>query len=142
VAMEWPRKSRPAQQADQASGPQQSMIDVRELMATLSDAELLQQMPISMGSPSICHKPFSNIADAIHIHRNLALLLQGLAHPGAAASCFPSSPLPLAVDDGGHCAKRSASAEERRGLTAYAAGSGSVQRRRRTRFRLRHRMAH
>jgi ubiquinone/menaquinone biosynthesis C-methylase UbiE len=80
VAIEWLRKTRPAKQAQQASGPRQSMIDVRELMATLSDAELLQAADAYFKGLSIdseqCHKPFSNIADAIHIHRNLALVLQ------------------------------------------------------------------
>lgn len=75
--MEWPRKSRSAQQP---SAPRPSVIDVRELLATLSDAELLQSADAYFNGFTIdseqCHKPFSNIADAIHIHRNLALLLQ------------------------------------------------------------------
>lgn len=56
------------------------MIDVRELMATLTDAQLLQAADDYFRGLTVdseqCHKPCSNIADAIHIHRNLALVLQ------------------------------------------------------------------
>jgi ubiquinone/menaquinone biosynthesis C-methylase UbiE len=80
VAMEWPLRIRPARQVELPSGSQQPMIDVRELMARLSDTELLQAADAYFKGLSIdseqCHKPFSNIADAIHIHRNLALVLQ------------------------------------------------------------------
>jgi 2-polyprenyl-3-methyl-5-hydroxy-6-metoxy-1,4-benzoquinol methylase len=55
-------------------------IDVKELMGQLSDAELLQAADAYFASLDIgseqCHKPFSNVADAIHITRSVSLLLQ------------------------------------------------------------------
>jgi SAM-dependent methyltransferase len=56
------------------------MIDVRELARTLTDAELLEAADAYFAGLDVdseqCHKPFSNIGDAVHLHRNLSLVLQ------------------------------------------------------------------
>ncbi|MDP2368656.1 class I SAM-dependent methyltransferase [Rhodoferax sp.] len=55
-------------------------IDVKQLIAKLGDDELLQAADAYFAGLGVdseqCHKPFSNVADAIHITRNLSLLLQ------------------------------------------------------------------
>lgn len=55
-------------------------IDVQELIRTLSDDDLLAAADAYFSGltpdSEQCHKPFSNAPDAVHIHRNLALLLQ------------------------------------------------------------------
>jgi SAM-dependent methyltransferase len=55
-------------------------IDVQALIRTLSDADLLAAADAYFTGltpdSEQCHKPFSNPADAVHLHRNLALLLQ------------------------------------------------------------------
>lgn len=57
-----------------------ALIDVKDLMKRLSDAELLTAADAYFAGLNVnseqCHKPFSNVADAIHITRNLSLLLQ------------------------------------------------------------------
>jgi SAM-dependent methyltransferase len=59
-----------------ATGP----IDVQELIRTLSDEDLLAAADAYFAGltpdSEQCRKPFSNPADAVHLHRNLALLLQ------------------------------------------------------------------
>ena len=59
-----------------ATGP----IDVQALIRTLSDEDLLAAADAYFTGltpdSEQCHKPFSNPADAVHLHRNLALLLQ------------------------------------------------------------------
>lgn len=64
------------------------LIDVRELITRLSDAELLEAADgyfsqLTLDSEQ-CHKPFSNPGDAVHITRHLSLLLQ-------AAELFPGA---------------------------------------------------
>jgi ubiquinone/menaquinone biosynthesis C-methylase UbiE len=59
---------------------QTNRIDVRKLIAEMSDGELLEAADayfagLTVGSAQ-CLKPFSNVGDAIHITRNLSLLLQ------------------------------------------------------------------
>jgi ubiquinone/menaquinone biosynthesis C-methylase UbiE len=53
---------------------------VRELIQRLSQEELLQAADNYFSALTLeseqCYKPFSNIADAVHLHRNLALLLE------------------------------------------------------------------
>ena len=60
--------------------PDDALIDVRDLIGRLSSDDLLASADAYFAGLTIdseqCHKPFSNIADAIHIHRNLGLLLQ------------------------------------------------------------------
>jgi SAM-dependent methyltransferase len=55
-------------------------IDVKQLIAELDDSELLAAADGYFHGLDIdseqCHKPFSNVADAIHITRNLSLLFQ------------------------------------------------------------------
>ncbi len=55
-------------------------IDVRQLIGQLSDAELLEAADGYFSSLTVeseqCYKPFSNASDAVHITRNLSLLLQ------------------------------------------------------------------
>lgn len=55
-------------------------IDVKQLIAQLGDDELLLAADAYFAGLVVdseqCHKPFSNVADAIHITRNLSLLLQ------------------------------------------------------------------
>jgi len=57
-----------------------SKINVKQLIAELQDGELLAAADGYFDSLDIdseqCHKPFSNVADAVHITRNLSLLLQ------------------------------------------------------------------
>lgn len=64
----------------ESSRQRPSLIDVKVLMAQLSDAELLQAADSYFAGLDVdseqCHKPFSNVADAIHITRNVSLLLQ------------------------------------------------------------------
>ena len=56
------------------------LIDVKQLMRELSDAELLKAADAYFSQLTTdseqCHKPFSNAGDAIHITRHLSLLLQ------------------------------------------------------------------
>ena len=56
------------------------LIDVKQLMLQLSDAELLEAADAYFSQLTTdseqCHKPFSNPGDAIHITRHLSLLLQ------------------------------------------------------------------
>jgi ubiquinone/menaquinone biosynthesis C-methylase UbiE len=59
---------------------QTNRIDVKRLIAEMPDAELLEAADayfagLTVGSEQ-CLKPFSNVGDAIHITRNLSLLLQ------------------------------------------------------------------
>jgi SAM-dependent methyltransferase len=55
-------------------------IDVQALIRTLSDEDLLAAADAYFTGltpdSEQCHKPFSNPDDAVHLHRNLALLLQ------------------------------------------------------------------
>jgi ubiquinone/menaquinone biosynthesis C-methylase UbiE len=68
--------------------PPRAPIDVRELIAGMSEEEIRVAADGYFSGLSVdseqCHKPFSNVADAIHIHRNLALLLE-------AAELFPGA---------------------------------------------------
>ena len=61
-------------------GGRQKNIDVKRLIEQLDDAELLAAADAYFAgldaSSEQCYKPFSNVADAIHITRNLSLLLQ------------------------------------------------------------------
>jgi 2-polyprenyl-3-methyl-5-hydroxy-6-metoxy-1,4-benzoquinol methylase len=56
------------------------LIDVKQLIKQLSDADLLEAADGYFAGLDVnseqCHKPFSNVGDAIHITRNLSLLLQ------------------------------------------------------------------
>lgn len=55
-------------------------IDVRDLIATLTDAELLSTADAYFASMNLgseqCYKPFSNPADAVYLTRHLGLILQ------------------------------------------------------------------
>lgn len=59
---------------------QPGKIDVKQLINQLSDADLMAAADTYFSGFDVnseqCHKPFSNVADAIHITRNLSLLLQ------------------------------------------------------------------
>lgn len=63
-------------------------INVEDLMGQLSDVDLLQAADayfarLNVGSEQ-CRNPLSNVADAIHITRNVSLLLQAVdVFPGA-----------------------------------------------------------
>lgn len=63
-----------------AGGAEQGLIDVRELITSLSDDELLEAANHYFAALTVeseqCYKPFSSIRDAVHMHRNLALVLQ------------------------------------------------------------------
>lgn len=69
-----------AQKLHLGDQPRQDMIDVKRLIEQLSDAELLASADAYFAGLDVtseqCHKPFSNVADAIHITRNVSLLLQ------------------------------------------------------------------
>ncbi len=69
-----------AQKLHLGEQPRQNMIDVKRLIEQLDDAELLAAADAYFAGLDLtseqCHKPFSNVADAIHITRNLSLLLQ------------------------------------------------------------------
>lgn len=60
--------------------PRLDKIDVQQLIGQLDDAELLAAADAYFAGLAVtseqCYKPFSNVADAIHITRNLSLLLQ------------------------------------------------------------------
>jgi ubiquinone/menaquinone biosynthesis C-methylase UbiE len=59
---------------------QANRIDVKRLIAEMPDAELLEAADAYFAGLNVaseqCLKPFSNVGDAIHITRNLSLLLQ------------------------------------------------------------------
>jgi SAM-dependent methyltransferase len=63
-----------------APEPGSGLIDVQQLIRTLSDEDLLAAADAYFAGltpdSEQCRKPFSNPADAVHIHRNLGLLLQ------------------------------------------------------------------
>lgn len=65
-----------------------ALIDVRQLMMQLTDAELLEAADGYFSKLTLeseqCHKPFSNPGDAVHLTRHLSLLLQ-------AADLFPGA---------------------------------------------------
>jgi SAM-dependent methyltransferase len=66
----------------------EGLIDVKQLIRQLPDAELLKAADGYFSGLNIdseqCHKPFSNPGDAIHITRHLSLLLE-------AANLFPGA---------------------------------------------------
>lgn len=59
---------------------QPGKIDVKQLISQLSDVDLLAAADGYFSSLDVnseqCHKPFSNVADSIHITRHLSLLMQ------------------------------------------------------------------
>ena len=61
-------------------GEQPRLIDVKKLIAEMPDAELLEAADAYFTGLTVtseqCLKPFSNVGDAVHITRNLSLLLQ------------------------------------------------------------------
>jgi ubiquinone/menaquinone biosynthesis C-methylase UbiE len=82
--MDWlKRKPWQASGAEPAGPTQGGFIDVRELIQRLTDEELLVAANEYFAGMDLdseqCHKPFSNIEDAIHIHHNLALVLRAAA---------------------------------------------------------------
>ncbi len=61
-------------------GERKGRIDIKQLVRQLSDADLLRDADAYFAGLSVqseqCYKPFSNVSDAIHITRNVSLLLQ------------------------------------------------------------------
>lgn len=57
-----------------------ALIDVKQLIKQLSDVDLLEAADGYFAGLNVnseqCHKPFSNVGDAIHITKNLSMLLQ------------------------------------------------------------------
>lgn len=64
----------------QGAGERKGRIDVKRLIAQLDDGDLLRDADAYFAGLSVqseqCYKPFSNVTDAIHITRNVSLLLQ------------------------------------------------------------------
>jgi SAM-dependent methyltransferase len=69
-----------AQKLQWGDQPRHDRIDVKRLIGQLGDAELLAAADAYFAGLTVtseqCYKPFSNVTDAIHITRNLSLLLQ------------------------------------------------------------------